>query len=209
MLGQVHGRDHLIIGMLIQLGPRPEEQFVLRKNDVASGQLTVDEALVDGDVKDTKTEASAGVIYIPPGLQVELDSYLDSLEGGPEAWLFPASRKGVPMRPANFLRRVLKPAAVRAGIALRTTAKGDTTSGCNFQWLRRTSATLFGSRAKDPKLTQAHMRHADPQVTLQHYQQAIPAEVRAAALALENDLLAQRQKREAQFRAEVANARLV
>jgi hypothetical protein len=35
-------------------------------------------------------------------------------------------------------------------------------------------------------------------VTLKHYQKEIPAEVRAAALALETDFLAVRQKREAE-----------
>jgi hypothetical protein len=33
------------------------------------------------------------------------------------------------------------------------------------------------------------MRHADPHVTLKHYQQPIPAAVKAAAIALECDLL--------------------
>ena len=53
------------------------------------------------------------------------------------------------------------------------------------------------------------MRHADPHVTLRHYQQAVPAAVKAAAIALEADLLEQQRKREDQLRAEVANARLV
>jgi hypothetical protein len=40
------------------------------------------------------------------------------------------------------------------------------------------------------------MRHADPHVTLKHYQREIPAEVKAAALALEQDLLEQKRRRE-------------
>jgi hypothetical protein len=76
------------------------------------------------------------------------------------------------------------------------TAKGTTTSAANFQSLRRTSSTLFGARAKDPKSTQAHMRHTDPYVTLKHYQREIPAEVKAAALAFERDLLEQKRRRE-------------
>jgi hypothetical protein len=53
------------------------------------------------------------------------------------------------------------------------------------------------------------MRHADPAVTLRHYQQQIPAEVKAAALAFEADLLEQQRKCEAQLRMEAANVRLV
>ena len=102
----------------------------------------------------------------------------------------------MPTRPGNFLNRVLKPAAVNAGVAMRDLGESKTTSDVNFQSLRRTSSTLFGARAKDPKSTQAHMRHTDPYVTLKHYQQEIPAEVKAAALALERDLLDQKRRRE-------------
>jgi hypothetical protein len=66
----------------------------------------------------------------------------------PETWLFPSSRKQIPTRPANFLRRVLKPAAIRAKIALRPDKKGGMTTALNFQSLRRTSATEYGARAK-------------------------------------------------------------
>ena len=51
------------------------------------------------------------------------------------------------------------------------------------------------------------MRHADPQVTLKHYQQAIPAEVKAAAIALETDLLDKQRKIEERLRTEVENVR--
>ena len=153
--------------------------------------------------------ASAGVMYVTPDLVLELKHHLEVIDEGPAAWLFPSSHKGVAMRPSNFLRRVLKPAAIRAGIALRTNAKKEASTALNFQSLRRTSATLFGAKAKDPKLTQAHMRHVNPSVTLKHYQQEVPAAVRSAALALEADLLEQRRKRENQSQGKDANLRLV
>jgi hypothetical protein len=37
-------------------------------------------------------------------------------------------------------------------------------TGVDFRALRRTCATLFGDRAKDPKSTQAQLRHADQSV---------------------------------------------
>jgi hypothetical protein len=55
------------------------------------------------------------------------------------------------MRPGNFLRRVLKRAAIRAGIVIAVDGGGDQTTALNFQSLRRTSSTLFGARAKDSK----------------------------------------------------------
>jgi integrase len=202
LLAQVSGADHLAIRLLIQLGLRSEELFALRRNDVQGGGLVIDEAIVDGAAKETKTAASAAAMYLTPDLQTELEHYLCTLPDDPTGWLFPASKKGVPTRPGNFLNRVLKPAAVRAGLAVFNTEKGTATSSMNFQSLRRTSSTLFGARAKDPKSTQAHMRHTDPYVTLKHYQREVPFEVKAAAMALERDLLAQRQKREEALAAE-------
>jgi hypothetical protein len=59
----------------------------------------------------------------------------------------------------------------------------------NFQLLRRAFATLFGAKAKDPMDARAQLRHADPSVTLRHYQKSSPASVRAAAVALECELI--------------------
>lgn len=205
----VSGRDRLAIRLLVQLGLRSEELCALRRNDVRADKLVIDEAIVNGRTKEPKTIASESSVFVPPDLATELKHYLETIEASSVAWLFPSIRKAVPMRPGNFLRRVLKPAAIRAGIAVMKDADGNETTTLNFQSLRRTSSTLFGARAKDPKSTQAHMRHADPHITLRHYQQAIPAEVKAAAIALETDLLEQQRKREEQRRAEVPNARLV
>lgn len=205
----VSGRDHVGIRILVQLGLRSEELFALRRDDVRGDALVIDEAIVNGHTKEPKTLASASSVFVPPDLATELKHYLETIDANPRAWLFPSTRKSIPMRPGNFLRRVLKPAAIRAGVAVTTDDKGTHTTALNFQSLRRTSSTLFGGKAKDPKSTQAHMRHADPQITLRHYQQAIPAEVKAAAIALEADLLEQQRKREAQLRGEVANARPV
>lgn len=203
------GRDHLAIRLLVQLGLRSEELCALRRNDVRAEDLVIDEAIVNGRTKEPKTLASASSVFLPPDLATELKHYLETIDASPTTWLFPSSRKGVPMRPGNFLRRVLKPAAIRAGIAVTKNAKGEEMTALNFQSLRRTSSTLFGARAKDPKSTQAHMRHADPHITLRHYQQSILAEVKAAAIALETDLLEQQRIREEKLRAEVANVRLV
>jgi integrase len=205
----VTGRDHLAIRILIQLGLRSEELCALRRNDVRDHELVIDEAVVNGQTKEPKTLASASAVYVPSDLATELKHYLETIDPAPLVWLFPSSLKHVPMRPSNFLKRVLKPAAIRAGIAIRVDAKGTQTTGLNFQSLRRTSSTLFGARAKDPKSTQAHMRHADPHVTLKHYQQAIPAEVRAAAIALEADLVEQERKRKELIRADAKSVRIV
>ena len=209
LLAQVSGGDYVAMRLLMQLGLRSEELFALRRNDVRASELVIDEAIVNGETKEPKTLASASVMYVPPNLGLELVHYAETIEGGPDAWLFPSARKQRPMLPSNFLRRVLKPAAIRAKIAPMTDEAGEPGTTVNFQSLRRTAATLFGAKAKDPKSTQAHMRHADPLVTLRHYQREIPAEVKAAALALEQDLLEQKRRREEALEASGENLPVV
>jgi integrase len=192
LLWMVSGADHLIIRILIQLGLRSEELFALRRDDVLGELLRIDEALVEGRLAPVKTDASDASVYIPPDLQAEMRAWLEWVDPDPRAWLFPAAMGG-PWSAQNYLNRVLKPAAVRAGIGVftRQSGKGDPvqSTDVNFQVLRRTCATLFGAKAKDPRDTQAQLRHADPTVTLRHYQKSVPASVRAAAVALEADLI--------------------
>ncbi|MGH9632727.1 MAG: hypothetical protein ACRD7E_30855 [Bryobacteraceae bacterium] len=134
-------------------------------------------------------------MYIPPDLEVELTTWLESSEGTPSEWLFQTEhgRRGF-LNANNYRNRILQPAAIRAGVGVIDTGKKDQDgkpilkTDVDFRALRRTCATLFGDRAKDPKSTQAQLRHADPAITLKHYQKSIPASVKAAAIALENDL---------------------
>ena len=192
LLSAVSGGDHLAIRILIQLGLRSEELFALRRDDVLGDALRIDEALVEGVSAPVKTDASDASVYIPPDLQIEMQGWLEWLPPDPRGWLFPAAMGG-PWSAQNYLNRVLKPAAVCAGVGVftRRSRKGDAvhSTDVNFQVLRRTCATLFGAKAKDPRDTQAQLRHADPTVTLRHYQKSVPASVRAAAVALEEELI--------------------
>jgi integrase len=196
LLSVLVGRDHLIVRMAIQLGLRPEELFALRRNDVQGDQLRVDEALIEGQPGPVKTAASAAFVYVPPDLSTELQHWLECSDGAPTDYLFRPSQG----RPARFLNannyreRVLQPAAIRAKVGLIDSGKKDEDGNAvlktevDFRVLRRTCATLFGDVAKDPKSTQAQLRHADPSITLKHYQKAIPATVKAAAMAFEAKL---------------------
>ena len=89
---------------------------------------------------------------------------------------------------------MLQPAAIRAKVGAIDTGKKDDDgkpilkTDVDFRVLRRNCATLFGDVAKDPKSTQTQLRHADPSITLKHYQKSIPATVKAAAMALETKL---------------------
>ena len=88
--------------MLIQLGLRSEELFALRRNDVRGSGLVIDEAIVDGETKDTKTIESVGMMYLTPGLELELKHYLDTLPEDPRRMAF----SGTPGRCTNPAREL-------------------------------------------------------------------------------------------------------
>lgn len=193
LFGAVLGRDGLILRIFIQLGLRPEELFALRRDDLEGETLRIDEAIVEGRPAPVKTKASEAPVCLPPQLASDIRAWIDCSLGEPHDWLFSADR-GRPIDAHNYLARVLKPAAVRAGVGVKDTGKRDKdgepilSSDVNFQALRRTCATLFGSFAKDPRLTQAQLRHADPSMTLRVYQKALPASIMAVAIAYEQEL---------------------
>ena len=195
LVSQLTGRDHLIVRTLIQVGLRPEELFALRRDDVQGDVLRVDEALVEGKPAPVKTEASEGCVYIPAELSSELAAWMEENPGEPRDWLFQTTH-GRPghLNQNNYRQRVLQPAAIRAGIGLIDTGKKDEKgrsvfkTDVDFRALRRTCATHFGDKAKDPKSVQAQLRHADPTITLKHYQKSIPESVRAAGDELEREL---------------------
>ena len=125
----------------------------------------------------------------------ELEAYLNDNPGELNDWLFQTThgRRGH-LNQNNYRRRVLQPAAIKAGIGIKETGRRDRTgkpvlsTDVDFRALRRTCATLFGAKAKDPKSVQAQLRHADPTVTLKHYQKPVLENVRVAADQLEHDL---------------------
>jgi integrase len=182
LLSILFGRDHLIVRMFIQLGPRPEELFAFRRNDVVDDYIRIDEAFTKGQIKETKTVESAGNVYVPPNLMLELRTWMEAIGGNADDWLFPASRRRgsaqlSPINQNNYRNRILKPAAKRAGIL-----------DVDLLTLRRTCATHFGQKA-NPRDTQAQLRHSDPLTTLKYYQQSIPESVKKAAVALESEIL--------------------
>lgn len=201
MLSVLMGRDRLILRVLIQLGLRPEEVFALRRDDVGEDSLRVDEAIVFGSVAPVKTDASSASVYMPPDLAFELRSWIECSPGESGDWLFTHSRgrgPGGPLNSNNYRKRVLQPAAIRAGVGVTDSGEKDPDgqpvleTDVTFQALRRTCATLFGDRAKDPKTTQAQLPHADPSITLKHYQKSVPQSVKAAAVMLEAELTGDR-----------------
>ena len=109
-------------------------------DDILSGALRVNEGdVLREGIKETKTEAATASVPITPELEAKLLLHAEGKAEG--ALLFP-SKTGAPINRNNWLRRVIKPAAKRAGIP-------DVTLQC----LRRTTATYL--TPENPKVAQA------------------------------------------------------
>ena len=184
---QMEERDWLIVRMALVCALRRSEIFALRWNDFYGDCVMIDESVWRVIVNDEpKTQSSKALVYLPLSLQDDLKAWREDamLRGraGAEMFIF-ESTKGTPMYADNFLRRVLKPAAERAGV-----------KWFNFRAARRTCATLLNQES-GLKDVQSHLRHASPDMTLGTYIQAVPASVRAAVESLDGKLRGEKHTR--------------
>ena len=97
-----------------------------------------------------------------------------SADLGRSQFLF-STERGTPFRIGNFLKRNLKPVALRAGILDFT-----------FQATRRTCGTHF-QRHGNPKDAQAHLRHSELAMT-GLYMKEIPEQIQEAVESLYAEL---------------------
>jgi integrase len=167
-------RDRLILRLFLVDGLRPGELFALRVNDIQTGELHIDQTVVDYKLKDgAKTEGSIASVPLSADLEAALRIYIR--ESNITDLLFP-NTVGGPISPDNYLARVVKKLGVLANIDVFTDKHGQVNSRLNHQVLRRTTGTHFQKHGK-VKDTQALLRHANPTTTLKHYQKVLEESV--------------------------------
>ena len=76
------GEQHLILRIFVNCGLRPGELFALRENDVAPGKLLIDEAVKEKELGaerlgEPKTQGSKACVAISPGLQEEIEIWIE------------------------------------------------------------------------------------------------------------------------------------
>lgn len=176
VLAQLEGRDRLAVQMLVECGFRPAELFALRWDDLYGNFLRVDETARHGKIKKTaKNRGSQAYVPVSGALR---ESLLTLKAAGPASELDPIfpSERGTPMNYGNFLRRILRPAAQRAGVP-----------GVTFQALRRTCSTHILGLA-NVKDAQRLLRHSSASTTLKHYAKSIPESLALAVEAFSQEL---------------------
>jgi integrase len=191
LLETMSGRDRLIVRMFLILGLRPGELFALRRDDrVGPNQIRIDESLAPKTgIVEPKSEASDAFVWLPASLAMELDFWMEAMvDKRPSAFLFASrSSSNTPLAANNFLKRVLHQAGrlTRARLEEQGTAvPSGFLEKLTHQALRRSCATHMQGKGSIKDI-QAHLRHAQPNVTAEVYMQAIPESVRKAVESLD------------------------
>lgn len=127
-----------------------------------------------------KTDAAERTIPLPDAVAAVLRDHIAQQCPGvsPEAFLFRSQARtgeGVPLR-SNFARRVLKPAAQRAGL-------GD--KGLTFHRLRDTAASLMLDAGLPVQDVQERLGHAKPSTTYDVYAHLVEGRREQGTAALE------------------------
>jgi integrase len=179
--------DHCRTAVLLAActGLRVSELLGLKWSDVDfdKGEIRPCRAIVDQVVGGLKTEASGKPVPMDAALaEVLLDWRGRCPYNRNEDFLFGSPEKAgrQPYWPDSLLRRVIRPAAVRAGI------------GKHIGWhsFRRTLATLMQGLGASVKATQDMLRQASSRVTMDLYAQSVLEDRRMAQTAITGAILA-------------------
>lgn len=153
-----------IVALAIHSGLRSSELFGLRREnvDLAARLVTIPRSK-SGKARRAKLSRTATAIITE--LLAEQD--------GP--WVLPSSNPGKPLRSNNFVRRVFRPALVRAGITNLT-----------FHDLRHTTASRMVQRGVDLNRVREQLGHSNLRLT-QRYAHLAPQHLEEAVDVLDDN----------------------
>jgi integrase len=168
----------------IATGLRVSELLALRWSDVDFDTQTITprRGIVHQHIGGLKTEESGKPV---PASEVVTDALKAwrkiSLYPNQTDYIFPSPTMGgqQPFWPCSMLRKIIRPAAIRAKITKRI----------GWHTLRRTLATLLVGQGTSVKLTQEMLRHANSRITLELYAQSNMAAKLEAQRVLLKDMV--------------------
>jgi integrase len=155
-------QDRLLVRFLAETGVRISELKAMRWGDLELEgdpvvSVTRRHRLLDGE-QETKSERSSGTVPITPRLARELKAHrLRNGQPGADVLVF-TGRGGRRLDEANYRRRVLDPACVRAGLVR-----------IGFHVLRHTHGSIVAAATRDVRAVQRRLRHASASFTLETY----------------------------------------
>lgn len=186
LLRELPLRERAAVMLAGSTGLRRSELFALRWSDVNffTMEVAVTRSCVRNHFGDTKTEASRKPVPLHDSVCEVLAEWRGtSLYKDDDDFLFPSLRKNgtQPLMPDMVLRKIIRPALVRAGVT------GKTVGWHSF---RHSLATNLRSLGVDVKVAQELLRHANSRTTMDLYTQAVSADKRSARLRQVQLLLA-------------------
>jgi integrase len=183
LLGELPEPARTAVFLAIATGLRVSELLALKWSDVDFENQTITPArgIVHQVVGGLKTEESCKPVPASEEVTDALNLWRGcTLYPAPTDYIFPSPKMGgqQPFWPCSMLRKIVRPAAVRAGI----------TKNIGWHTLRRTLATLLVGQGVSVKLTQEMLRHANSRITLELYAQSSMAAKLDAQRVLLKDL---------------------
>jgi len=186
LLKSLQPREQVMVALAGATGLRRGEIIGLRWRDLdfELGQADVVRSVWHNIEGDTKTEASRKPVPLP-GLVVDvLKNWRETtLYSTDDDYLFPSVAKNgaQPIAPDMILKRHIRPALKELGINKRI----------GWHSFRHGLATTLRQLGVDVKTAQELLRHANPRLTLEIYQQAVSQEKRDAQVLAFNGLFGQ------------------
>ena len=160
-----------------------EDLSVLREEiDFELQLVRVTHSIVRSVEGDLKTPASKKPVPLPPLVVEELKKWqATSLYRSKKDFLFPSIQKNgeQPLQPDMILRRHLRPALERMGVK----------KTIGWHSFRHGMSNLLRHCGVDIKVAQELLRHANPRITMEIYQQTITPERREAKAKAFDELL--------------------
>jgi len=167
LLLQLKSCFRLMVILDVTTGLRRSELFALKWRDVDFSGLRLDilRSIYLGQVGNCKTEASQKPVPLDGRLAADLWLWREtSPYKQDDDWVFasPHTQGKYPFWPDTVLQKVIRPAALRAGITKRV----------GWHTFRHTFSTLLIANGENVKVVQELMRHASSRCTLEIYSQA-------------------------------------
>jgi integrase len=158
----------LLIRFLADTGLRIGECVALRWEhvDLGTRRVSVRERRYKGTVDEPKSRHGRRDVPLSPSLARELWRQRKSTPFAQDADPVFASRAGTPLLPENVFRRVLRPAAERAGVPW-----------AGFHTLRHTAASRFFRAGWNAKQVQRVLGHHKASFTLDTYVHLMPEDL--------------------------------
>ena len=165
LLGETPDDWRIFIRFLACTGLRIGEAIALRWGDVdlERGRVRVRRRIYRGGVDAPKSAFGRREIPISRSLSEELAAQRSEAAFAADADAVWATRVGTPHKPENLFRRVLKPAAERAGVGW-----------AGFHTLRHTCASMLFRQGASAKQVQVVLGHHSPAFTLATYVHLLP-----------------------------------